>query len=104
MNILRLIVAVLWTLFWGTDRWLRYESRHSEFKMGRREAFMWGRRESPKAMRCEDCGWIGPLRWAVHTYRNDGCGDVEGVDLCPRCNAEESIMPVLRPKERAWTS
>lgn len=49
---------------------------------------MWGRRESPEAIRCEECGWGGPLRWAVHTYQGDGCGDVEPVDECPKCGAE----------------
>ena len=34
---------------------------------------------------CERCLWSGPYRWLVHAYCDDGMGDVEPVDECPRC-------------------
>jgi hypothetical protein len=50
--------------------------------------WMWGRRESPEPIRCDECGWGGPRRWAVHTYHACCCDDVEPVDECPCCGAE----------------
>jgi hypothetical protein len=50
---------------------------------------VWGRRESPEAIRCEMCGWAGMRRWAIHGYQDDGSGqDVEPADECPRCGDE----------------
>ena len=69
MNVVRTAAAALWTLLWGTARWLRYMRTLPGWpsRCRRQWAFMWGRRESPKAVRCGECGWAGPLRWAIHT-------------------------------------
>ena len=82
MNVLRMIVAALWTSLWGTARWLTYR------RYRRQLAFLWGRHESPEPMRCRECGWGGPLRWTVHTYQAAGWDDVEPVDLCPSCHSD----------------
>ncbi len=98
MNVLRLCLAVAWTVVWGTARWL---------KMGlakrRSWAFSWGRHDSPKAMRCAECGWRGPLRWAVHTYEASGWDDVEPVGRCPRCD-EDALHPVFWNRQKGWSS
>ena len=103
MNLCRLLTAALWTLFWGTARWLKYTRTLPGWRCRRQLAFMWGRRESPKAVRCRDCGWTGPLRWVVHTYEAAGRYDVEPVDRCPCCDADE-LSPVFRRGKGAWTS
>ena len=39
---------------------------------------------------CDECGWIGPVRWCFHTYEDDGSGeDVDPVDECPECYSRE---------------
>jgi hypothetical protein len=40
------------------------------------------------ATECKDCGWLGEVREAVHAYRDDGMGDVEPIDECPKCGGE----------------
>jgi len=43
-------------------------------------------------IKCEDCGWQGETREAVHTYHDDGTGeDVEPVDECPVCGSENLL-------------
>ncbi len=50
---------------------------------------LWSRRDSPEPVRCDDCGWAGMRRWAIHGYTDDGSGqDVEPTDECPRCGNE----------------
>ena len=88
MNLLRMIVAALWTLLWGTVRWLKYQHTLPGWRCRRQLAFLWGRHESPEAMRCRACGWGGPLRWTVHTYEAARWDDVEPVDLCPSCHSD----------------
>jgi hypothetical protein len=36
---------------------------------------------------CMKCGWQGPVRWLRHDYQDDGAGDVEPADYCPRCGS-----------------
>ena len=106
MNTLRLILAVPWTLLWGTLRWARYLCRlpgHYRPRNCRRAAFSWGRHDSPKAVRCERCGWAGPLRWTRHTYGPVGNDDVEPVDECPRCGHGEQ-SPVIWNRKKGWGS
>lgn len=86
-NLFRFLLAAVWMFLWGTWRWLYMRPRYI--------AFLWGRHESPEAVLCESCGWAGPLRWAVHTYRAAGDDDVEGIDECPRCGHEESLWPIF---------
>jgi len=74
------LLALVWTWAWGWWRWVRYR--------GAAWAFLWDRRESPEPALCDECGWRGPRRWAVHAYRDDGCGDVEPVDECPLCGGD----------------
>lgn len=47
----------------------------------------WGRHESPEPLLCL-CGWGGMRRWAIHGYQDDGTGEAEPVDECPRCGTE----------------
>ena len=51
-------------------------------------ANLYGRWESPEPVMCPRCLWAGPRRWVIHTYQDDGVGDVEPVDECPRCGCE----------------
>ena len=103
-NVCRLIFAVLWTLLWGTARFIDNCLHHPDWAIVTLHAmaFSWGRRESPKAMWCE-CGWVGPLRWAIHTYQDDCAGDVDPVDECRRCGCD-SLHPVLMRRNGAWGS
>jgi len=103
LNLLRVIVAAAWTWCWGTARWMKCTSRLHGWWRSRQLAFTWGRRESPKAMRCQECGWTGPLRWAAHTYEAAGWDDVEPVDRCPSCHAE-ALSPALWRGMGAWMS
>jgi len=104
----RLLAALVWTFAWGTARWVWYSIPCGGMHAGRglrrrRDAFSWGRRDSPKAVWCP-CGWVGPLRWMIHTYGPDGCGDVEPVDECPRCGGWDLHQPVLMRKDGVWSS
>jgi len=106
MNRLRLILAVVWTLAWGTLRWLAFESRlPGNYRPWncRLAGFSWGRHDSPKAVRCPECGWTGPLRWTIHTYADDHMGDVEPVDECPKCGHQE-LDPVVWNRKKGWGS
>lgn len=100
MNILRLILACVWTIAWGLYRYAvaaaAWENADWACRPSWRDSFVWGRRESPKPVRCTECGWTGPGRWAKHTYRSDGFGDVDPVDECPRCREQESLRLVWR--------
>ena len=41
-------------------------------------------------VRCDECGWMGPLRWCVHTYHGNCLGDcIEPRDDCPNCGSGE---------------
>lgn len=61
----------------------------------RRHVFRWGnlgggRHVDWQPLRCLECGWIGPTRWAFHTYEDDGSGeDVCAVDECPKCGSKD---------------
>jgi len=93
-------LAVVWTWAWGTARATREVLRHvlrygdmrgctAPLRQHMCWAWMWGRHDSPEPVLCEECGWGGPRRWAVHTYQDDGTGeDVEPVDQCRRCQRE----------------
>ena len=110
-NVARLVIAVVWTFAWGTGRLVKYSDFFgwhpllgpSTWRQSHLFAFSWGRHDSPKAMWCERCGWVGPLRWAIHTYAGCGDDDVEPVDECPRCGSE-SLNPVLMRRNGAWGS
>lgn len=84
------VLALVWTLLWGCARWPRLYWRYPIYtrRIAWRCAFAWGRRECPEPVVCERCGWAGPRRWARHSYQDDGCGDVEPVDKCPKCGEE----------------
>lgn len=84
MNRLRLLFAiVMWrvqcSFLWPL--WRRWVLRTN---------FMGGRGIDWMPVRCEDCGWAGPLRWACHTYRGGfyDDDDVEPSDECPQCGWE----------------
>ena len=79
-----LIFAEIWTLAWGSWRWLRA----CRLPWLRAAAFIWGRRDSPEPAHCHRCGWGGMPRWLLHTYQPAGDEDVEPVDLCPRCEKD----------------
>ena len=50
---------------------------------------LWTRTLAWDPVCCEECGWRGALRWAFHTYQDDGSGeDVEARDECPECGGE----------------
>ncbi len=72
-------LAVCWNGIWGGFRYWILGNISC--------AYMWGRHESPEPVICE-CGWRGPRRWAIHGYQDDGNGDSEPVDQCPRCEDE----------------
>lgn len=79
MNRLRYWLAcMLWrfqcSCFWSWWRW--YVCRTN---------YMGGRRIDWMPVRCEECGWMGPLRWCYHGYAACGDDDVEPQDECPRC-------------------
>ena len=92
-------LAFVWTWGWGAARTAREVMRHllrwgdlagctAPIRAHVRWAWMWGRRTSPEPIRCIECGWGGPRRWAVHTYGPVGHDDVEPVDECPKRGAE----------------
>jgi hypothetical protein len=103
MNFLRLVVSGFWTLLWGMARWLKYMRTLRGWGCRRQWAFMWGQCESPKAVRCQECGWAGPLRWAIHTYQAAGWDDVEPVDRCPYCHADD-LSPAFWRGNGVWMS
>ncbi len=105
-NLARVLLALIWTVAWGSWDWLRETTEYMaawendgkpRWLPKWRWHFMWSRHSSPKAVWCEGCGWAGPLRWAVHEY----CGD-EAVDECPRCG-RDALAPVWRGR-RGWCS
>ena len=109
-NVARLILSTAWTLIWGTARWWWYSlcsALELQFApiwgFNRTVAFAWGRRDSPKPVICV-CGWVGPMRWLIHTYADDGCGDVEPVDECPRCGRTDQYEGVFKRKNGSWAS
>ena len=105
-NVARFLLAIAWTLTWGTVRWIRFSCRlpgHFRPRNCRQDGFSWGRHSSPKPMICA-CGWVGPLRWVHHCYQGDGCGDVEPVDRCPRCHRADELEPVFTRRNGTWTS
>lgn len=57
-----------------------------------RQGFFWfisrpgsGRHTDVDPVMCPRCLWAGPVRWMVHTYFDDGSGESEPIDECPRC-------------------
>jgi hypothetical protein len=87
-NVGRLLLAVCWTFAWGALRWARRPEFAYSLSLGRTMAFAWGARESPKPMRCESCGWAGPLRWAKHVY-SSWMDESEPVTECPPVRARQ---------------
>jgi len=102
MNLIRFILAVAWTAAWGGARWIGYALGGKRWRQ--RMAFSWSRWASPKPMRCGECGWVGPLRWAVHTYAAAGYDDVEPVDNCPSCGGVDSLRPLMYSRQKGWLS
>jgi hypothetical protein len=82
------LLALIWTLAWGCLRWPRLRAAAHSSRTAWRWAFAWGRRECPEPRVCERCGWAGPHRWMIHTYRASGRDDVEPIDECPVCGWE----------------
>jgi len=103
-----ILLAMAWTLVWGTWNlvhcWKDWCLHPSTFRYYRSLAFTWGRHDSPKAVTCTECGWAGPLRWMLHSYDGDGCGDVEPVDRCPACGQTEEYQPLLTANNGVWSS
>ena len=82
MNALRWMLAFLMSC-------LRYAWFFVTRPQGWRFRIWQGRHEDWSPVLCDECGWRGPRRWAVHTYGDDGSGeDVEPVDECPGCGME----------------
>lgn len=81
-------LAYLWWLVWGFGRWLWRATE--TYYIGPTEYWDGSRRTSWKPKHCKDCGWRGPLRWAVHSYDSRGSwdADVVAVNHCPGCRAE----------------
>jgi len=59
-----------------------------------------GRHEDPTPIKCEECGWEGQAKDAIHTYTGTGVyitdsgqpdEDVEPVDECPECGSENLV-------------
>lgn len=49
-----------------------------------------GRCTSWMPFRCGACGWVGPLRFAVHLYAWRWVnGNRKSVNMCPKCNSTE---------------
>jgi hypothetical protein len=95
----RYLLALAWTLAWGTSRTINQLLRHitgcgdlssctARWRAHIAWAWVWGRWESPRPAHCSACGWRGPERWLVHTYESDQRGDVTPVDECPVCREE----------------
>ncbi|MBU0598722.1 hypothetical protein KKF61_07120 [Patescibacteria group bacterium] len=81
-----LFLAYIWTWIWGTYRFIKYWNKiHPRWRID--FAYHWGRHESPRPTIC-DCGWMGPMRFLIHTYASYGEDDVEPVDKCPKCGDE----------------
>ena len=66
----------------------------------------YSRHDDPTPIKCEDCGWQGLAKDAVHTYRGTGVQitmngqydeDVEPVDECPECGNENLIPIEMEP-------
>lgn len=56
-------------------------------KTGHRYWWNAGRRSDGDPTVCDNCGWVGRVRECVHTYENDGAGDVEPIEECPKCGS-----------------
>lgn len=54
----------------------------------RRRPVLGGRRYDWWPVRCHECGLVMRTKDAYHGYQDDGMGDVEPVDECPRCGTE----------------
>ena len=78
------LLAYVWWLLWGFGRWLWLADGPEHWTWYWRSS----RRTSWWPLRCAACGWRGPERWTVHSYKGDGMGDVTPVSECPACNAE----------------
>lgn len=58
-------------------------------KLGKPYAWAGGRRTDGFPVVCEQCGHVCRLKDAHHAYQDDGAGDVEAVDECPRCGSSQ---------------
>lgn len=63
-----------------------------------------GRKRSSIPKECPCCGWIGLEKESKHGYRKVDWDDVEAVDYCPECGAEEpSTMKTVRSQISQFT-
>lgn len=82
----RWCIALLWTLCWGSWRFVKWSIRDREFPYDAYHS--WGRHYSPEPVICATCLWSGARRNCYHGYQDAGDGDCEPVDECPRCGCE----------------
>lgn len=61
-----------------------------------RRRAVWGRRWDVYPVGCLECGWIGRRRDMVHAYKDDGHGDSDGMEACPKCGAEDPDTMVFK--------
>jgi len=54
-----------------------------------------GRHDDPTPVKCQECGWEGRAMDCKHGYKPDGGEDVNPVDFCPECGAEEPEPKLL---------
>ena len=85
MTLPRALIATWWSAFAVVVRAKRRFIR---------QRYAGGRHIDWDPVHCGECGWVGPLRWAFHTYCDDHAGDVEPVDECPKCGNEDLGSPL----------
>ena len=57
---------------------------------------IYSRYDDPTPVRCEECGWQGPIKDCYHGYfsypvNDKGDFDTEPMDYCPKCNSDQLI-------------
>lgn len=93
-----LLVPYWWACYWicAGSAWIWHYSAHL---VHRRPPAAWDSRYTlPTAVQCSRCLWAGRSRQCVHTYEDDGNGDVVAIEECPRCGWQD-VGPRQGPRK-----
>lgn len=96
-NVVRYFASAAWFLLWGLARFIDNLFKHPDHPIVTlwRWSFTWMDRESPAPHICGNCGWVGAMRWALHTHQSFHGAPAIPVVECPRCFTPDVLLPVF---------